>query len=234
MGGGKAPYRNRRKPNKKTRKRRAKKGTQSTGKALVSYSSGTQLFAPKFIGKMRYRTQFYHPFGTTDIPSRQIYRTTSINDPDESKVGFQPTTHDELALFYNHYIVLGAKITVKAILEAGHTGVQYVFLSRTDDTTTTNRNTATEMLNDANTKRIIINQEKRQGTLTHYYSRKKTFGNMRDEDLTAAFNANPAENMYWQLSTVNFQAGQAQSSVAYEVTIDYIVCCTEPKSIGLS
>lgn len=217
--------------------RRAKKGTQSTAVAKVSYSSGTALLAPTYIGKLRYRTILTQPFGTTDIPVRQIYRATSINDPDESKTGFQPSTHDELSLFYNHYIVLGSKITVKAILKASHVGNMFVFLSRTDDVTTTNRNTVTEMLNDLNTKRIVLNQENRAATISHTYSKKQLFGNRIDSKLEGNLlntASQPAENIYFQLSSVNFEAGDQPVSVTYEVTIDYIVKCYERKSISTS
>lgn len=214
--------------------KKVKKGTQSTAVAKVSYSSGTSIMAPKYVGKFRYRTVLTQPFGTTDIPVRQIYRATSIFDPDESKAGFQPSGHDEMKLFYNHYMVIGCRISVKAIMKASHVGNMYVFLSLTDDTTTTNRNTVTEMLNDHSTKRISIGEEKRQGWIGHYYSKNKNFGKTRDTDLTAAFGANPAENMYFQLSSVNYEAADQPVSINYEVTLEYTVLCTERKSIGTS
>lgn len=214
--------------------RKVKKGTQSTRQADVSYSSGNAMLAPRYIGKMRYVTQLDQPFGTSDVPTRQIYRATSIFDPDESKVGFQPSTHDELSLFYNHYLVTGAKITVKALLQPTHVGSQFVFLSRADDTTTTNRNNTTALLNDFNTKHIRLDQDKRSGTIVQYYSKNKMFGKTRDSDLTATFGTNPSENVYFHLSTVNHHAAAAQSGVQYEVTIEYTVMCTERKAIGTS
>jgi hypothetical protein len=184
---------------------------------------------------MRYtQTHLLGVSGVTDTPLRTKFRATSIYDPWESLGGSQPTGHDELALFYNHYMVIGAKITVRYHLTSGHGGNQYVFLTPTDDTTTTNRNTKTELLNDPATKRLILNSERRHGTLSSYYSKKKVFGKSRDANLTASFGANPSENNFWQLATVNLTNTLAQSGVECEISITYDVLCSERKTIGTS
>lgn len=231
------PFRKRASKAPKPRRRRrrvAKKGTQSTKPAAVSYSSGLALLAPKYVGKMRYRSRQLMPAGLSDVPNIYLWKATSIFDPDQTGGGAQPSTHDELALFYNHYMVLGCKITIKAVLPSGSDGSTYLFLTSADNTTSTNRNTVFELMNNFDTTRRIMDKEHRTATISRTYSKKKSFGNMRDDDLTALFSADPVENKYFRIGTVNFGSGATPMPVDIEVTLDYTVLCSERKAIGTS
>lgn len=222
---------------KRTYRRKKKSANYSTRKALVQFSSGTQLFAPKYIAKLPYAQAVSLGSGQDpDIANFYVFRAASINDPNLTGAGHQPRGHDELALFYAHYRVLGAKITITGTLKTpSAANNMLIFLNRTAaQPASASEFTIEEILENPTIKRAVLTAEKPTAKLTEYYSARKVFGSGKLADLTTTFNSNPAEEQYFNFGHNNYAYGSAQSAVDFMVQVEYIVLCTERKKTSSS
>lgn len=116
-----------RKPRSKPRRRR-----RPTSKPNLLSLGPT--FPNGLIAKHKYTDQLTLSanYTTGDIPGTalQSIRTASLFDPDRTNTGHQPLFYDEMALVYNQYRVLGAKIRLRfvnlceepVIIVGGHLG----------------------------------------------------------------------------------------------------------------
>lgn len=117
-----------RKKNPKPRRRRRRPNPRTRMLSLgPTYPNG-------IIAKHKYTDQLVLSAGYTnnDIPASalQSIRTASLFDPDRTNVGHQPLFFDEMALVYNQYRVLGARIRIRfvnlceepVIIVGGHLG----------------------------------------------------------------------------------------------------------------
>jgi hypothetical protein len=64
------------------------------------------------------------------------------------------------------------------------------------------------------------------------YNRQKTFGGTKPSELTAAYNANPLENVFFDIFTQGNLAGNNPSALAILVTIIYEVESVELRDLG--
>lgn len=191
-------------------------------------------FPKERIVKLRYCDRFASDL-TTGIAT-QTYRANSIFDPDSSGTGHQPLGHDQWATFYNHYVVLSAKITVDTSLNQNVNGVPVLKLVYLTDDTTSSLAPFT-LAEQGKCNYAMLNGFASIGhhrTRNNYSARK--FFNVADvkDNVTrigADFGANPADQAFWicQLGT-STGAGVA---ITYEsiVTIEYIVLMSEPKEL---
>jgi hypothetical protein len=76
-------------------------------------------FPNGIIAKHKYTDQLVlsGTYTQSDIPATalQSIRTASLFDPDRTNVGHQPLFYDEMALVYNQYRVLGAKMRIRFV-----------------------------------------------------------------------------------------------------------------------
>lgn len=158
-------------------------------------------------------------------------RASSIYDPEVfTATAYSAHGHDTLSAFYNHYIVLGAKITVKFV-HAGGVVPSVVGIVDADDTTTTNfpdRDAA--MLNPRCTY-AFLSAERPYATLTRFYSMKKHYAVGKRGELEANFGANPAENWFFGIWNSNLPGADGFALTA-SVRITYIVRAFERREIG--
>lgn len=199
-------------------------------KAMVARFSP---FPNKFLARLRYCETVSINAGVAGTPAWHIFSCTSIHDPNHTGVGHQPYGHDQISVLYNHYTVLGSKISATFIAEGGNAqlGGVVVGIARKDDTTMEgNFDTIREA---RNSKFRLVNYNK-TATVKHTYSMKKNFSVGARAALRAQFGANPTEQMYWQVYAVGTAPGADPSPVTAIVTIDYIVLAEELKDLGPS
>lgn len=191
---------------------------------------------PKFkVMKMRYVEQLSLNAGVGSIYGYN-FRANSIFDPDQSGVGHQPMGHDQWSAFYNHYVVLGSKITVTfSNQHAGDPMVCGVFLN--DDTTLTS-GTLTSLIENAKGPYCHLDSAGGAGVrrLSKKFSAKKFFKcDVKDRtDLKATFGSNPSEEAYYMVWCAAMNTGSDPSAVYATVKIDYICLLSEPKDLGPS
>ncbi|AXH75925.1 MAG: putative capsid protein [Cressdnaviricota sp.] len=178
--------------------------------------------------------------GTIGGPGTYQFRANSIFDPDYTGVGHQPLGRDQWAQYYDHYIVIGAKITATFHSRgSGSTATSYVGVALTDavNQIDTDYQTAVErnnyhltFLGQADSGRPVVHMSKT-------YSPKRFFGikDIGDNQLRlgAKQEANPTEDIYFVLMSYAATPvlGTDPLAVGVSVVISYIVRFTERRRI---
>lgn len=171
------------------------------------------------------------------VMATHLFSANGIYDPDITGLGHQPYGYDQMAAYFNHYVVIGSKITVNWMNEPGsavseNPSVVGVYLS--DQTTVPYGNVNSFV--EAKRGQFKNVQWMFMPTTTGRYSAKKFF-NIKDvKDNVLRIGANngtqPTDQAYYQ---VILQAlGGSNASMTARVTIDYIVEWSEPRSLATS
>lgn len=177
--------------------------------------------------------------GTSAV--RNIFRANSVFDPNQTGVGHQPLGFDQWSVFYDNYIVIGARC--KATFMSQSTSIQgsaVVGVILTDSTASLP--IATTIMEQPNSKFALMtnmdaNQKK---TVTKNFSAKKFFGlqSVKDNRATigAAVTADPTEEALFSVYAASYDSAATidPSSIKVSVTIDYIVMFTERKTLAAS
>lgn len=192
--------------------------------------------AQRQIVKMRYSEDI----NLTASTALQAYdfRANSIYDPNLTGVGHQPLGHDQWNNFYDHYCVLGAKITVR-MFHTNNTNTDTVFFSLAMQDTNNSMANQTQIREQPRCKWTQVSPPsagQSQKILSEKFSSKRFFGAksvITWDKLSASFGSNPTEDalfrIFYQNSTSVNNVG-----VAINVTIDYIVLLSEPKVLTQS
>lgn len=171
------------------------------------------------------------------VMGTHFFRANSIYDPDFTGTGHQPMGRDEMANYFNHYVVVGAKLTVEwlnASADSSSETPTLVGCYTTADTTLTY--TDLNSYREAKRGDIKTLQWVFMPTTRAKYSAKKFYNvaNVKDnyDRLGAAVGSNPTEGAFFLIACQGIGTGSA--SLTARVTIDYIVDFSEPKDLGTS
>lgn len=185
--------------------------------------------------KLRYVEQTTLTPGAGNVPTHQ-YRANSCFDPDLTGTGHQPLFYDQWAAIYDHYTVLGSKITVSFQNFDSHYGMVGI---QTDDNAVVSgvgTDGSYSKILENGTKHKPIGPKGTYGTkfVTSTYSAKRMFG-LRDTaavmsrtpDLGAAIGANPSEGSYYNVWATSTDQSAFTDAIVCNVIIDYIVAFSE-------
>lgn len=165
-----------------------------------------------------------------------VFSANGLFDPDITGVGHQPVGFDQLMAFYDHYTVVGAKITVD-FQNNDTTNESIVGVSLRDDSTTTispyeivesgaiDTRWLTPLGKDGCKARITM-----ASTTANYLGRKDV---MSDPELKGSAAANPGEQYFFHLTAYPNSANDADI-VGFHAIIDYDVIFHERKRVGIS
>lgn len=167
-----------------------------------------------------------------------IFRANSINDPDFTGVGHQPYGHDTWKTLYNHYTVIGSKISVRLQTSSGLAANSFALAGlalRDDSTATTTLGLSVE--SGRCNYRFLGTDDSKNGMvkMVKGYSAKKWYGKTYNASGTqrALFDANPNEEVFYHVS-VESAAGDDLGAVYGQAIIEYICLLQEPKDLGQS
>ena len=230
--------------NRRYRKRRTKRAPRRGRRRyrkfpISSLSTGNPLGLPiQKIAKVRYATDVTL-VSSAGVMAKHFFRANGLNDPDQTGTGSTPAAHTLMTDLYNHYVVLGSKITViwsNASAQTGALAPTRVGCYTDDDHSVAASSYVTLIENGKGTSRILgsggANDYKNTATVGKY-SAKKYFNvtDVKDntDRLGAATSSNPTE-------LVGFLAwvqalGSGSATVQANVIIDYIVAYSEPKTL---
>lgn len=167
-----------------------------------------------------------------------LFRANSVFDPDATGAGHQPMGYDSWKTHFNHYVVLGSRITVQAVSQgANTTNMVGVYLS--DDATSYLDWDAFAEARKGMYKTLpkLADGTKPMGLSSNYSARK--FYNITDvrdnvNRIGATTAANPTDVAEWHLWVQSQDKVSTGSGINCTVTIDYIVEFSEPKDIAQS
>lgn len=209
---------------------------------LVTRANATRFpgFPPTTRARMRYVTTF-------DIANgypQQLYkfRANGCYDPDITSTGHQPIGWDQWTQFYNHYVVVGSKITtwITAGNDNNNSDGVCVF-SHLDDDSVIPSDLST-LLEQGKVKYKICPgnmQTQRAIKLTQFYSPTKYFNIDSIKDnlprLGASVAADPTEQAAFVIGIQGVMpSGTYGGRLQVLVQIDYIVEFSEPKDLAAS
>jgi len=228
------------------RKRTSYKRRGSSNVALSNPTRWTG-FPKNKVVKMRYveYTQLDLTNSVTGGFEYAYYSANSIYDPTAVVGGHQPMGHDQWSLFYNHYVVLGAKMKVTFASRDNVVAQPIIVgISIEDDTTSGATNVQTiQEYGGAKYKMFQGYTSMSTRQVTANFSAKKFFGVTDVKDnmprIGATFGANPVDQAFFRIFACTADGTSAIGPagdviVGCNVEIDYIVVLQEPKELSQS
>jgi len=187
--------------------------------------------------KLRYAQQITITHGALGIPGVYTFRANSLFDPDYTGVGHQPLFRDQFSALYNHYVVLGAKITARFAPNTDTNAVGAIVGIKLDDNHDIPITIFNIIENGSSTTRYkMLSMSNQVGkgfaTVTKFFSAKKFFGvkDVKDnkQDLGAYVGNNPTDDAYFNLFFGSLDGETVLEDLPVAVTIEYIVHYSEP------
>jgi len=193
-----------------------------------------EILPPVLKTKLKYTENVYATSAGGDYT--YVFRLSSINDFDYSGAGHQPMGHDQLALLYDHYKVIGVRWVVKAYSVDG-ADVRPMRACAWVNDIVSNAATQSEAEEQAGSKTAMALYGGREPAyLSGYTDIATVFGLTREQsesdgNLIANFGSNPANNAYLHL---RFQTGVATFAINFQIYATIDVECKNPKTLALS
>ena len=221
----------------RSKKRTTKKRKRTKKRTVSNFTRNLGFYAGlprQKVVKLR-----YSQYGTLTNPGTgalvyQKFIANGIYDPDLTGTGHQPMGYDQMVLQYNHYIVLGSKITVQIIPpqdSSGYACVCGIYLS--DDTTLPYTNYTGFIESQKGTYKLMNGATTREQSITSKFSAKGFFAVTDVKDNVDRFGQtvgdNPSEQAIFNLWYQAMDGGAGPTNLLYLATIEYIVQFSEPK-----
>lgn len=162
-------------------------------------------------------------------------RANGMFDPDVTNAGHQPMFFDQFAALYDHYVVIGAKYTVKLLPGSvtQPTFVAALYLNDDASSPTGNISAIAEQTR-ARTVTVPIGGSVTK-TLSMKWSAKKTFGSgvMANNKLQGTGTSDPPELQFFDLY---YQSANMLADVSFiaDVSVEYIAIWSELKDVEQS
>lgn len=176
------------------------------------------------------------------VGSDYYFRCNSIYDPNQVAIGHQPMGHDEYAMFYDKYCVVGAKLSVRFVAMESNSDTQ-------DENHITNVGVCTidnmdgiidprAFMENNRTTYSVVSPQRPNAVIRKKFSAKRFFGKNKvvdDHTLSASFGNNPSNEAVWQIKAWPASPENIFTrTLALNVMIQYICVLKERKNLGLS
>lgn len=193
-------------------------------------------FPKKLCVKQRYCEviQLATAGGGTGALNYYSFSANGMYDPNITGTGHQPMYFDQYGALYDHYCVIGSKISVRFTPTSTAYPCAIVGVFVNDDTTVTPTLFGI-MENSLAVHTTVPNTANNNYRLTRKWSAKKFFGKapLANTELQGTTSGNPTEQSFYTIF-IDSSAAAAAASVQAEVTIDYIAVWKELKDIATS
>lgn len=172
---------------------------------------------------------------TTGIMQKQLYSCNSLYDPNVTGAGHQPLYFDQMTALYNHWTVVGSKITCRiSPLSSTSPTVSVVMLINDDTTTVPASIEKVREHNQTSRIKVLTQGGSNSCNLFSKWSAKKTFGGsiVSNPNFYGTVSVGPSEQSYYTICVEG--ANSETSAVLVHTTIEYITVWTELKDISNS
>lgn len=190
-------------------------------------------FPKKMVITHKYCENLLFQTGALGVKANYNYSCNGMYDPNATGVGHQPMYFDQMIALYDHYCVIGSKITVKVCKgNDGYPQVPITVGMFVNDDTTTSTSTQTLMENSLGIHKVISTGQP-FCTLTKKWSARKYFGKspLANTDLQGDLGNNPTEQSFYTI-WIDSSASVLQTDCILDVTIEYIAVWKELKDIA--
>lgn len=211
------------------RQRGPKRGTQVT-KLNRTISTGIGL-PKKLLSTLKYNDTI-RLTSTGGAINNYQFILNGLYDTDYTGTGHQPMYFDQLMGIYNHYTVLGAKMTVRFQAYDENIVPVKIGLWQNDDTTITPTDFNSSVEQSKGQQELIGNGGEGQKILQMKWSAKQTFGPpLANTLLRGSSAANPTEN---SVGVITVQSADiiTTTQVIVQVELEFITMFTELKDIN--
>lgn len=226
-----------------TTKRPRAYGTKRTYKSLKRYARRKNAIPRTIVStglgfpKKMMMTHKYQETISLSIPlgvvmQKYFISANSMYDPNATSTGHQPLYFDQMTALYDHYVVVGSKITVTfppAIDSNLNIGI-YV----DDDASNSLTSSDTVAEQSLAVRRLMTPTAVRPVTITKKWSAKKYFGGsiLANTDLQGTVSANPVEQSFFMIYAQSQVSPSATYSYNPIVSVEYIVIWKELKEVA--
>lgn len=170
-----------------------------------------------------------------------FFSASGITDPDVTGSGHQPRGFDQLMAMYEHYTVIGSKITITFQPTASSSSNQNAVVGIALKNSAVAPGDANEYLEGRNTVYKFISNTTNSGIqpvrLSMTYSPKKFLSNsapLSDPYLKGNASANPIEESYFVAFADNVDNSTDLNAIQAHVHLEYMVVFHEPLQPGQS
>lgn len=217
------------------RRRRTRQGyNQSSNDARVLAFTQASPLPKNFKATQIYSDPFISLTASgAGVPASRVYSCNGLFDPDITGVGHQCSGFDQLMTMFDHYCVIGARISVTFTNFSTDFPMLCCVDIRDSPTTTTDYREAIESGTCKSALVSVSNSGASTATIVYNVNPAKFLGRSKplaDPDLKGSASANPVEQCYFHVII----AGDGAEKVGASITIEYISMFIEPKPVGLS
>lgn len=187
-----------------------------------------------FKGHLRYTDSISLNPGAGTLASH-TFNMSSLYDPDYTATGHQPLGFDQIMPMYDHFVVIGSKLTATIAGSGGFSVPTAVCLNLDPDVSTAS--TVEQAMEQNSSKYTILNGENRVKTITMNYSPKKFMGiskPMSSDKLQGTISANPSDNAFCTIYAQAVDGSSDPGAIDIVVTIDYVAVFIEPITLAQS
>lgn len=218
-------------PRKKTYRKRARRKTYRKRK---KYAIMRSPISRKLVTKMKYSEGM-----TINAPSggvgTYVFRANSLFDPDYTTAGHQPRGFDQLMTLYDHYTVVGCKISVDFVTQSeSSTGQNICGVALRDDFPP--EAYLNGYLEGSYVQHRLSPTNQNPVRITYRCNPNKFLGRsnpLSDPELKGSATANPGEVAYWHVFCGSPNESDAGVCTVL-VNLEYIAVLHEPKNPGQS
>lgn len=222
------------KPMRSRKRRRIGKGKMKIGRSLPLAGFGKSKMC-----RLRFVTSFNLDPAAAEITSK-VFRANSIFGPDSTTATLRPRGFTENMQFYQHFTVVGSRITVQYLCNTAATtpGIMGILLTAagTSAATFDGTNDMLETKAFGRNQKFVGTNQQFAYKVSKNFSAKKWFGttSIIGKDLYRGNSAsNPSEGAFFEVVFASTGANNP-SAAGFRATIDYLVIFTEPKIIPTS
>ncbi len=218
------------------RRRRRRRGGSARRRvnSRTAFTGSGQRTGPmlnQFKTTLKYNdVQTLNPGGA--VPSLIVIRANDLFDPRDALGGHQPRGFDQIMTMYDHFTVIGSKITCLFMSTTLAAETPLCGICLLDSSPPAARNTYLE--SSTNTSKYLV-QGSGATQVTLKFSTKHFLGRshpLSDPDLKGNIAGEPAELAFFHIWADGLGADTSVINIAY--SIDYIVVFTEPVVPGQS
>ena len=230
-------------PQKRTyRRRRRKMYRRRKKKFTVNSSTGISRAPTQYplVRKIKTTFRYSEPSKIFALPQGTtlafVYSANGLYDPDISGVGHQCSGFDQLMSFYNHYTVIGAKISCTFTNPNQH--FVTVGIDVRDSTTPTTD--VREVIESGTCTYGVLaptGSGRDQKTFSMNINPNKFLGigtPLSNGNVRGSAQNNPPESCYFHVFANADASAPVSMRIPTNVVIEYVAVLTEPKDVGLS
>lgn len=217
------------------RKKSYKKSRRYRRYRRKRYATPSNVLGPlrtKQRAKHIYHEEFSLDPGAVGSPASYVFSCNGLYDPNITGVGHQPRGFDQLTQLYDHYVVIGAKMTVHAINTDTGNGNMIIAMIRDGTTVLSSPN---DILEARFIKSKVMSPEgsgKNQAQMTIKVNPNKFLGKSKplsSSELKGSSSSNPSEQCFFHLYGIPQPSQIDTAAIWVRVRIEYETVWIEPK-----